>query len=56
MELWQIDVMGNVRLTNGVSLSLVTGMDDHSRFCVIAKVVARATARPGIICHPLPTN
>jgi hypothetical protein len=29
----------------------VTGIDDHSRFCVIAKVVARATARP--VCDAL---
>jgi transposase len=46
MELWQVDVMGNVRLASGLQLSIVTGIDDHSRFCVIAKVVARATARP----------
>ena len=25
---------------------MVTGIDDHSRFCVSAKVVRRATARP----------
>src|ERR1019366_3638440 len=25
---------------------IVTGIDDHSRFCVIAKAVMRATARP----------
>ena len=29
----------------------MTGIDDHSRFCVIAKVVARATARP--VCDAL---
>jgi transposase InsO family protein len=46
MELWQLDVMGNVHLNNGIQVSVVTGIDDHSRFCVIAKVVARATARP----------
>jgi len=51
MELWQIDVMGNVRLASGLQLSVVTGVDDHSRFCVIAKVVARATARP--VCDAL---
>jgi transposase InsO family protein len=51
MELWQIDVMGNVRLATGLQLSVVTGVDDHSRFCVIAKVVARATARP--VCDAL---
>jgi transposase InsO family protein len=51
MELWQIDVIGNVLLTTGISLSVVTGIDDHSRFCVMAKVVARATARP--VCDAL---
>ncbi|MDQ3987161.1 MAG: IS481 family transposase [Actinomycetota bacterium] len=51
MELWQIDVMGNVRLASGLQLSVVTGIDDHSRYCVIAKVVARATARP--VCDAL---
>jgi transposase InsO family protein len=51
MELWQIDVMGGVRLTDGTQLSVVTGIDDHSRFCVIAKVALRATARP--VCDAL---
>jgi len=51
MELWQIDVMGGVFLSNGIGVSIVTGIDDHSRFCVIAKVVARATARP--VCDAL---
>jgi hypothetical protein len=51
MELWQIDVMGGVRLTDGTQLSMVTGIDDHSRFCVIATVVPRATARP--VCEAL---
>jgi transposase InsO family protein len=51
MELWQLDVMGNVHLSNGIALSVVTGIDDHSRFCVIAKLVPRATARP--VCDAL---
>jgi transposase InsO family protein len=51
MELWQIDVMGGVRLTDGTQLSVVTGIDDHSRFCVMAKAVTRATARP--VCDAL---
>jgi transposase InsO family protein len=46
MELWQIDVMGGVRLADGTQLSVVTGIDDHSRFCVVARLVHRATARP----------
>ena len=51
MELWQMDVMGSVRLKDGTQLSVVTGIDDHSRFCVIAKLVPRATAKP--ICDAL---
>ena len=46
MELWQMDVMGGVWLSDGSELKVVTGIDDHSRFCVSALVVRRATARP----------
>jgi len=51
MELWQMDVMGGVFLTDGTELKVVTGVDDHSRFCVSAMVVRRATARP--VCDAL---
>ena len=51
MELWQMDVMGSVYLKDGTQLSVVTGIDDHSRYCVIAKFVHRATAKP--ICDAL---
>ena len=46
-----MDVVGRISLSDGTSLSAVTGIDDHSRFCVIAKLVARATARP--VCDAL---
>jgi hypothetical protein len=46
MELWQMDVMGGVWLSDGSELKVVTGIDDHSRFWVSALVVKRATARP----------
>jgi transposase InsO family protein len=46
MELWQMDVMGGVYLTDGTELKAVTGIDDHSRFCVCATLVVRATAKP----------
>lgn len=45
MELWQLDVMGRVFLADGTELKVTTGIDDHSRFCVIAQIVPRATAR-----------
>jgi hypothetical protein len=51
MELWQMDVMGKVMLEDGTEAKAITGIDDHSRFCVIAKVTARATARP--VCEAL---
>jgi transposase InsO family protein len=51
MELWQMDVMGRVFLAGGAEVKVVTGIDDHSRFIVSAKVVARATARP--VCQAL---
>ncbi len=51
MELWQMDVMGGVLLEDGTECKVITGIDDHSRFCVIAKLVLRATARP--VCEAL---
>ena len=45
MQLWQLDIVGGVLLTDGTECKVVTGVDDHSRFCVIATVVARATGR-----------
>lgn len=46
MELWQMDIVGGVRLVGGGEAKIVSGIDDHSRFVVSAHVVARATARP----------
>jgi transposase InsO family protein len=45
MQLWQLDITGSVFLAGGTELKLISGIDDHSRFCVIATVVRRATAR-----------
>src|SRR5207247_3822727 len=42
---------GGVMLADGWKASIVTGVDDHSRFCVSAHVVRRATARP--VCDAL---
>jgi transposase InsO family protein len=51
MELWQMDIVGRFHLADGTEVKVVTGIDDHSRFCVCARVVARATARP--VCEAL---
>jgi hypothetical protein len=45
MELWQLDIMGGVFLSDGTELKLVSGLDDHSRYCVVAQLVRRATGR-----------
>ena len=39
MELWQLDVTASAFLADGREVKIVTGIDDHSRFCVIAKAV-----------------
>lgn len=46
MQLWQLDVTASAFLADGREVKIVTGIDDHSRYCVIAKAVLRATARP----------
>jgi transposase InsO family protein len=50
MQLWQIDIVGGVWLVDAATgvlreAKVVTGVDDHSRFCVMAAVVERATGR-----------
>jgi transposase InsO family protein len=40
-----MDVMSGVLLEDGTDLKVVTGIDDHSRFCVAAGLVRRATSR-----------
>ena len=46
MQLWQLDVTASAFLADGREVKIVTGIDDHSRYCVIAQAVLRATARP----------
>ncbi|GIH11801.1 hypothetical protein Rhe02_98680 [Rhizocola hellebori] len=45
MQLWQIDIMGGVFLSGGRECKLVTGIDDHSRYVVMAAVVSQPSAR-----------
>ena len=50
MQLWRIDIVGGVMLVDPRTGELreakvVTGVDDHSRYCVMAAVVERATGR-----------
>jgi hypothetical protein len=46
-----MDIVGRFHLADGTEVKVVTGVDDHSRFCICARVVTRATARP--VCEAL---
>jgi transposase InsO family protein len=41
MELWQLDVVHGFLLADGSSAKALTGVDDHSRYCVSARLMAR---------------
>src|SRR4051794_28983194 len=50
MQLWQLDIVNGPRLVEVITGELregriVTGLDDHSRYCVLARVVERASGR-----------
>jgi transposase InsO family protein len=51
MALWQLDIMGSVIIADDTTatgtreVKLITGIDDHSRYLVIATVVAHPTSR-----------
>jgi transposase len=45
MHLWQMDLVGGVPLADGRECKMVTGIDVHSRFVVIAQVVAVQSGR-----------
>ncbi len=45
MQLWQMDIVSGIPLADGRECKLVTGIDDHSRFLVVAEVVVRPTGR-----------
>jgi transposase InsO family protein len=41
MELWQLDLVHGFLLADGTHAKALTGVDDHSRFCVSAKLMPR---------------
>jgi transposase InsO family protein len=45
MELWQMDTVGGFLLADGTRAKALTGVDDHSRFCVSAFLMPREGAR-----------
>jgi transposase len=55
MQLWQLDIVGGVFLTDQTECKVVTGVDDHTRFCVTATVIPlsdRAGGVPGLRRRP----
>lgn len=51
MELWQMDVVGGIGLADGSTAKALTGLDDHSRFCVSAVLMPREGTR--LVCDGL---
>jgi transposase InsO family protein len=45
MELWQMDVVGGFLLADGSHAKALTGIDDHSRFCVSARLMRAERTR-----------
>ena len=45
MELWQMDTVGGFLLSDGRRAKALTGIDDHSRFCVSAFLIYRESAQ-----------
>ncbi len=41
MELWQLDIVHGFLLADGTSAKALTGVDDHSRYCISARLMAR---------------
>ena len=48
MELWQMDVVGGFLIADGTAGKALTGIDDHSRFCVSARLMPRE--RTQLVC------
>lgn len=46
MELWQLDLVGGFLLADGSRAKCLTGVDDHSRFCVSATLMLRERTQP----------
>lgn len=45
MHLWQLDLVGGIYLADGRDCKMLTGIDDHSRFIVVATVLAVPSGR-----------
>jgi hypothetical protein len=45
MELWQLDIVDGIHLADGREAKVVTGVDDHSRYCLIAQAHLRSRSQ-----------
>src|SRR5690242_268313 len=45
MQLWQMDVVGGFLLADGTHAKALTGIDDHSRFCISARLMTAERTR-----------
>jgi transposase InsO family protein len=45
MELWQMDTVGGFLLADGRRAKALTGVDDHSRFCISAFLMVRESSQ-----------
>ena len=45
MELWQMDTVGGFVLADGTRAKALTGVDDHSRFCISAHLMVRESSQ-----------
>src|SRR5690349_5361908 len=45
MELWQMDTVGGFLLADGTKAKALTGVDDHSRFCISAHLMVRESSQ-----------
>jgi hypothetical protein len=50
-QLWQMNVVGGFALADGSRAKALTGIDDHCRFCVSARLMLREQTRP--VCDGL---
>src|SRR5512145_1887779 len=51
MELWQMDTVGGFLVADGSHAKALTGVDDHSRYCVSAVLMPRERTQP--VCEGL---
>jgi hypothetical protein len=52
MLLWQLDVTASAFMADGRKVKIVTGIDDHPRYYVMARAVTRALIDARVLLEP----